>query len=91
MFRLTGLQHARTIQARMAQRPFAARLIAARRASGIPSRPKFAREIGVSLNTVYRLERGEVSPSLETLRAWARVCGVTTDYLLGTDAAEAEQ
>jgi transcriptional regulator with XRE-family HTH domain len=66
-------------------RPLAERLIRARERSPYPRREVFAQKLGVALNTVYRIERGEVVPSIETLSAWAQACGVTSDWLLGID------
>lgn len=59
------------------------RLRAARLAANHDVASAFARLIGVEPNTVYRLESGRLQPSIETLAAWATVCGVSADSLLG--------
>lgn len=59
------------------------RLRRARHRAGYTNASAFARAINVTANTVYRVEKGDLKPSIETLAEWARVCGVTTDSLLG--------
>ena len=61
----------------------AARLRAAREAAGFSCAAAFAREISVQPNTVYRLERGDLEPSVATLHRWAAKCQVSADDLLG--------
>jgi len=61
------------------------RLRAARLAVGVENASAFARSIGVTPNTVYRYESGEIRPSIEHLAAWARECRTTTDALLGLE------
>lgn len=64
------------------------RLAEARLAAGRLNAAAFAREVGLTPNSVYRLERGELTPRIETLAAWARLCAVSTDALLGLDGWE---
>lgn len=66
-----------------------ARLRAAREATSHKSAVTFADAIDIAPNTVYRIESGRMQPSVETLRKWARECGVTTDSLLaGLDTSD---
>jgi transcriptional regulator with XRE-family HTH domain len=58
------------------------RLRSARVRAGYDNAAVFADSLRVRPNTVYRIERGEQSPSVETLARWAELCGVTTDSLL---------
>jgi transcriptional regulator with XRE-family HTH domain len=67
----------------------AERLSQSRAQSSCASAQKFAERLGVALNTVYRIERGDVSPTVETLRKWAEVCGVSADELLGMESTSA--
>lgn len=59
------------------------RMRAARLAAGVPNASEFARQIGVTPNTVYRWEDGSMVPTADALKAWAVRCGVTADSLLG--------
>jgi repressor LexA len=65
------------------------RLRAARLLTGL-TQAEFAHRIGVERNTVTRLEGGHGAPSADTLAAWARVCGVSTDSLLGLTETPAD-
>jgi transcriptional regulator with XRE-family HTH domain len=66
-----------------------ARLRAARIAAGFPRITGFARELAVEQPTVYRIEKGQTYPSVQTLERWADVCECSVDDLLGrtTEAA----
>ena len=69
--------------------PLNARLRAAREATPHKSAVTFADALRIAPNTVYRIESGRMQPSIETLRKWARECGVTTDSLLdGLDTSD---
>lgn len=59
-----------------------ARLRAARLRAGHGNASAFARLIEISPNTVYRIERGDIGVSVETLASWARACGTTMDALM---------
>lgn len=59
------------------------RLKAARLAAGFQNASAFGRHVELAPNTIYRLEKGDEQPSIETLSKWARGCGVTSDSLLG--------
>lgn len=59
------------------------RLRAARIAAGLGNASGFARLVGLQPNTIYRIEKGKVVPSVATLAAWARACSVSSDSLLG--------
>lgn len=60
------------------------RLHAARRAAGFRSQLALARRLGVSRETVSRIERGISRSYGPTLVAWAAACGVSLDELVGT-------
>lgn len=75
--------------ARARNRLLAERLSQSRAQSPVQSAQKFAEAVGVALNTVYRIERGDVAPTIQTLRKWAEVCGVSADELLGMAATPA--
>lgn len=63
-------------------------LRAARVAAGI--RPEqVALAIGKSVYTIHEYERGRVSPPADVLVALSRLYGVSTDRLLGLEAASA--
>lgn len=47
------------------------------------SQVEFAERIGVSRQAVWKMESGFMDPSCKTLKAIAKLFGVTTDYLLG--------
>ncbi len=55
---------------------FAKRIIAAREDAGYETRYKFAKAAGVAYSTVSSIERGESSPSVETLVALMRAIDV---------------
>jgi transcriptional regulator with XRE-family HTH domain len=59
------------------------RLREARHRAGYENASAFADALGVRANTVYRIERADIRPSVATLARWAEVCGVTSDSLLG--------
>lgn len=59
-------------------------LRAARIDAGL-SQQALADALEVCRETVSRIERGLGSPHTTTLAAWARICGVTTDSLLGIE------
>ena len=46
-----------------------------------------AEKVGVSRAAVTRWEKGEIEPNLEHLAALAETLGVSTDHLLGIEAA----
>lgn len=52
-------------------------------AAGCTNASAFARDLGVAPNTIYRIEKGEMQPSVDTLAAWAKRCGKSADELLG--------
>lgn len=58
------------------------RIAALRRQHRI-SQAELARRLGVSRTIVGNYERGETTPSVETVAKLARVFDVSTDYLLG--------
>lgn len=60
----------------------AKRISQARLMRGYENASEFARLLGVAPNTVYRWERGEVTPQAYQVVAIARAAGVTTDWLL---------
>jgi transcriptional regulator with XRE-family HTH domain len=74
---------AKVAASRARNRLLAERLSQSRALSSCTSAQKFAEAVGVALNTVYRIERGDVAPTVQTLRKWAEVCGVSADELLG--------
>ena len=47
------------------------------------SQVEFAAQIGVTRQAVWKMESGFMDPSVKTLKAIAKLFGVTTDYLLG--------
>lgn len=59
-----------------------ARIAKARLAAGYLNAAEFSRACGVSPNSVYRWERGEIAPDIFRLLAVARATRVTTDWLL---------
>ena len=63
---------------------FGKRLQRTRRASGF-SQESFAKEVAVSLQTVSLYERGERSPTAETVAKMAKALNCTADYLLLLD------
>lgn len=63
-------------------------LKAARLTAGHENASAFAKLVDLTPNSVYRLERGELTPSAQTLVRWADACGVTVDAL--ADAASHE-
>lgn len=81
---------AETEAIRARNKPVAERLSRSREASQWGAQ-KFAEKVGVALNTVYRIERGDVAPTLQTLRKWAEVCGVSTDELLGMSSSHVQR
>jgi transcriptional regulator with XRE-family HTH domain len=58
------------------------RIATARLSAGYENASEFARHVGVSPNTIYRWERGEVAPSIWQLESVSRVARVTTDWVL---------
>jgi transcriptional regulator with XRE-family HTH domain len=62
------------------------RLREARIRAGYTNASEFARLIGVTPTTIYRLEREQspLTPSTETVKRWAAAVGCTVDYLLGS-------
>jgi DNA-binding XRE family transcriptional regulator len=66
-----------------ARRAQGERIAQARRDAGVENVAEFARQCGVSPNTMYRCERGELLPSITTLTAIVRVSGTPADVLLG--------
>jgi len=62
----------------------------ARVAAGYRRVTAFAEALGTSEPTVYRIESGQ-TPSVPTLKRWAELCGVSTDYLLGVNQPEAAE
>jgi transcriptional regulator with XRE-family HTH domain len=62
------------------------RLRDARTCAGL-TRAELARRLGVDRGTVMRAEDGKNEPRPATLAAWARVCGVSADSLLGLDGS----
>lgn len=69
------------------RRQFGARLRAARQARGL-SQEELAEEVGTSLESVSRAERGVVWPSVPALRRLADVLAVPADELLRGGAFE---
>lgn len=57
----------------------------ARIAAGHENASAFAKLVNLTPNSVYRLERGDLHPSAETLVRWADACGVSVDAI--ADAA----
>jgi len=45
-------------------------------------------QVGVSAPAINRFERGDKSPSIETLLKLAKALGTSTDYLLGAETIE---
>jgi transcriptional regulator with XRE-family HTH domain len=64
-----------------------ARIAQARGAAGYDNAAEFARQIGVSPNSVYRWERGELAPDVFSIVAIAHVARVSCHWLL-TGAAD---
>lgn len=60
-------------------------LKAARLSAGHENASAFAKLVDLTPNSIYRLERGELSPSAQTLIRWADACKVSVDTL--ADAA----
>jgi transcriptional regulator with XRE-family HTH domain len=60
------------------------RLRKARELTGL-DRGEFAVDLGVSRNTVVNYEHAKVNPRKPVLIAWAMKCGVSLDWLLGSD------
>ena len=58
------------------------RIATARLSAGYENASEFARHVGVSPNTIYRWERGEVAPSIWQLESVSRIARVTTDWIL---------
>lgn len=56
-----------------------------RRAAGYRSQQALAEEIGVSRETINRIEQGRQQPDTTTLARIALACGVSESYLLGTE------
>jgi transcriptional regulator with XRE-family HTH domain len=64
------------------------RLLISRRRAGVSTR-SMAELLGVRSPTVSQYENGRNRPPLEVLRIWARVCGVSRDWLaFGADDDE---
>lgn len=63
------------------------RLRAARLAADYDAPADLAAHLRVDVNSVYRWERGDVEPSLATIREWALACRCSVDRLLGIDGA----
>lgn len=68
---------------RKAMKAMGTRFRAARLLAGWSSQEKFAREVGLSRNSVTRIELGLMNPSVDTLETWADACAVSVDLLLG--------
>jgi len=64
-------------------------IIQFRKALGL-SQEQLAEQIGVSRQSISKWETGQSTPDLDKLLALSRLFGVTTDTLLGNDAAEPE-
>jgi transcriptional regulator with XRE-family HTH domain len=58
------------------------RIQRARLSAGYENAAEFARHVGVSPNTIYRWERGDVSPDIFRLESVSRVARVSTDWIL---------
>jgi transcriptional regulator with XRE-family HTH domain len=58
------------------------RLVLLRRRKGW-TQPKLAREAGMSITTLNRVENAHTSLTMEKVAALARVLGTSADYLLG--------
>ena len=66
------------------------RVLIARREKGF-SQEDLARNVGVSVNTIARFERGEIGDiKAQVLAKIARALDVTTDWLLGLTSGDAE-
>lgn len=63
----------------------------ARLQAGHENASAFARAVGVTPTTIYRIERDLTLPSVPTLRAWAVECGVSSDSLLGLNEERAQE
>jgi transcriptional regulator with XRE-family HTH domain len=64
------------------------RLVLLRRRKGW-TQPELAREAGMSITTLNRVENAHTSLTMEKVAALARVLGTSADYLLGlTDGLE---
>lgn len=61
------------------------KLRAARVAAGFLSQRDFAMHVGLSRETVSRIERGISKSYTPTLAVWAKACGVSLDDLLDDD------
>lgn len=47
------------------------------------TQPKLATELGMSLDSIKKMETGKMKPSIETLEKMSDYFNVSTDYLLG--------
>ncbi len=66
----------------------AVRLRQARDAAGL-TQEALARQADVTVRTVAGIERGEVQPTVATLRRLAAACGTTISALVGDEPADA--
>ena len=73
------------------RRAIGARIASARLSAGYENASEFARHVGVSPNTIYRWERGEVAPSIWQLESVSRVSRVTTDWILRGSRQDASE
>lgn len=65
------------------------RLIKARQVAGY-SQTELARELGTSLSTVRRIEKGEKPASRMEIYGWAVACGVDPEWLLDGKGGDAD-
>lgn len=63
------------------------RIQEARKAAGYETIQSFARALEANPSQIVRWESGSTTPRAEALREIARLCGTSTDYLLGLEAA----
>lgn len=74
-----------------ARKQFGRRLAVVREAAGYETQTAFAEELGMSLQTYSRYERGETEPGIVTLRRIQQLTGVSLNFLISGDLAEAER